>query len=116
MEKRIRAIAEEIKSAGGAAYFVGGYVRDRLRGVDSLDYDVEVHTRHIVCETREKALEVLAALEKGARFEALVPAYSTEEILNRYGPGGSKKSRPALPKDRNTPSYPTRPLGNSPER
>ena len=40
----VREIAKAIKSAGGRAYFVGGYVRDRLLGVESKDIDIEVHS------------------------------------------------------------------------
>jgi tRNA nucleotidyltransferase (CCA-adding enzyme) len=36
-------IAQEIKSAGGEAYIVGGWVRDYLRKVPSGDFDVEVY-------------------------------------------------------------------------
>ncbi len=43
MKTRIREIATEIEAAGGRAFFVGGYVRDRLLGFDSLDFDVEVY-------------------------------------------------------------------------
>jgi tRNA nucleotidyltransferase (CCA-adding enzyme) len=36
-------IARDIKSAGGEAYLVGGWVRDYLRGVPCGDFDVEVY-------------------------------------------------------------------------
>ena len=36
------AIAHAVRSAGGRAFIVGGWVRDRLRGVASNDIDVEV--------------------------------------------------------------------------
>lgn len=36
-------IAEEVNKLGGTAYFVGGFVRDRLRGVENKDMDIEVH-------------------------------------------------------------------------
>ena len=35
-------IARAVKAAGGRAFFVGGYVRDRLLGLDAKDVDVEV--------------------------------------------------------------------------
>jgi tRNA nucleotidyltransferase (CCA-adding enzyme) len=39
---RARAIAEAVRAAGGRALIVGGWVRDRLLGLDSKDVDVEV--------------------------------------------------------------------------
>lgn len=37
------ALAEAVHNCGGCAYFVGGYVRDRLLGIDNKDIDIEVH-------------------------------------------------------------------------
>lgn len=37
-----RRLADAVARAGGRAVVVGGYVRDRLRGVDSKDLDIEV--------------------------------------------------------------------------
>lgn len=36
-------IAKKVNSIGGTAYFVGGYVRDKIRGVENHDIDIEVH-------------------------------------------------------------------------
>jgi len=36
-------IAEAVKNKGGRTYYVGGYVRDQLLGVDNKDIDIEVH-------------------------------------------------------------------------
>ena len=36
-------IAELVKNNGGTAYYVGGYVRDRLMGLENKDIDIEVH-------------------------------------------------------------------------
>ncbi|MBE6878245.1 MAG: tRNA nucleotidyltransferase [Ruminococcaceae bacterium] len=38
-----RAIAEAVSIHGGVCYYVGGYVRDSLMGVESKDIDMEVH-------------------------------------------------------------------------
>lgn len=38
-----RRIAENVASAGGRAYFVGGYVRDKLLGIENKDIDIEIH-------------------------------------------------------------------------
>ena len=37
------ALAERVAARGGTAYYVGGFVRDRLRGEENKDIDVEVH-------------------------------------------------------------------------
>lgn len=36
-------IAKKVKEIGGNVYFVGGYVRDKLLGIDNKDIDIEVH-------------------------------------------------------------------------
>ena len=38
-----REIALRVRAEGGTAYYVGGYVRDRLLGRDNKDIDIEVH-------------------------------------------------------------------------
>ncbi len=40
IEKRI---ANRVQEAGGRAYYVGGFVRDRLLGIRSKDVDIEIH-------------------------------------------------------------------------
>ncbi len=39
----VKRIAERIKLHGGTAYYVGGYVRDRILGIENKDIDIEVH-------------------------------------------------------------------------
>lgn len=39
----VNLIAEKVRLAGGRAYYVGGYVRDRLLGIENKDIDIEVH-------------------------------------------------------------------------
>lgn len=36
-------IAKKVKELGGNVYFVGGYVRDKLLGIDNKDIDIEIH-------------------------------------------------------------------------
>ncbi|MBQ9272260.1 MAG: CCA tRNA nucleotidyltransferase, partial [Mogibacterium sp.] len=36
-------IANKVKEAGGRSFYVGGFVRDKLLGMDSKDVDIEVH-------------------------------------------------------------------------
>jgi len=38
-----RLLAEKVEKLGGRAYFVGGYVRDTLLGLENKDLDIEVH-------------------------------------------------------------------------
>lgn len=38
-----RNIASAVSKLGGRAYYVGGFVRDRLLGIDNKDIDIEVH-------------------------------------------------------------------------
>lgn len=37
------AIAEAVATHGGTCYYVGGYVRDALLGIENKDIDMEVH-------------------------------------------------------------------------
>ncbi|HEX2613686.1 MAG TPA: HD domain-containing protein [Fibrobacteria bacterium] len=39
----ITSVAREVAEAGGEAYLVGGWVRDRLLGIEGGDYDIEVY-------------------------------------------------------------------------
>ena len=40
---KAKELAEKVKEKGGRAYFVGGFVRDRLLGIENKDIDIEVH-------------------------------------------------------------------------
>lgn len=42
-EKKVKEIARKAAEAGGRAYYVGGFVRDRLLGLPTKDIDVEIH-------------------------------------------------------------------------
>ena len=42
-DKLALSIAEYVKDAGGRVFYVGGFVRDRLLGIDNKDIDIEVH-------------------------------------------------------------------------
>ena len=43
MERIEKVIADKVRAAGGSTYYVGGFVRDRLLGIDNKDVDIEVH-------------------------------------------------------------------------
>lgn len=66
-EKRSLEIARAVEKAGGRAYFVGGYVRDRLTGAAGKDIDIEVFG---VTPDRLRALlsEIGEPYDKGASF------------------------------------------------
>ncbi|MBQ9429613.1 MAG: tRNA nucleotidyltransferase [Clostridia bacterium] len=62
-----RAVAEEAAKIGGRAYYVGGCVRDFLRGVDAPDLDVEVYG--VAPETLAEILAPFGALKtEGQKF------------------------------------------------
>ncbi len=42
-ENLVLKIAKQIRDKGGTAYYVGGYVRDKLLGKESKDIDIEIH-------------------------------------------------------------------------
>ena len=52
-----REIALRVRSAGGCAYYVGGYVRDLLLGRENKDIDIEIHGI-----TPEKLTDILSSL------------------------------------------------------
>ena len=62
-----RTLAELVAAKGGRVYYVGGFVRDRLLGIENKDVDVEVHG--ITPETLEAILDGLGTrLEMGSSF------------------------------------------------
>ena len=62
-----RRVAERVFAAGGATYYVGGFVRDRLMGRPGKDVDIEVHG--IRPETLREILDSLGErTEMGASF------------------------------------------------
>ena len=42
-EIKVKEIARKAEAVGGRAYYVGGFVRDRLSGLPTKDIDVEIH-------------------------------------------------------------------------
>lgn len=71
MKNKNLAMAEKIAAcvneAGGSTYYVGGYVRDKLLGIDNKDIDIEIHGI-----SPEKLADILDSLgnrtEMGASF------------------------------------------------
>ncbi len=58
-----KTIAARVRDAGGTAYFVGGYVRDRLLGIENKDIDIEIHGI-----SPEKLTEILSMLGEMTSF------------------------------------------------
>jgi tRNA nucleotidyltransferase (CCA-adding enzyme) len=66
--ERAQQIAEAIRAAGGRAFIVGGWVRDRLLGVDSKDIDLE--SFGLEAERLRRLLESFGRVEPvGASFQ-----------------------------------------------
>ncbi len=64
---KAREIAEKVSFLGGRAYYVGGFVRDRLLGIENKDIDIEVHG--ITAESLRKLLsDTGEILEMGESF------------------------------------------------
>ena len=67
MDDIVKKIAYKVKEAGGKTYYVGGYVRDKLLGIDNKDIDIEVHG--IVPGKLEEILNSLGnKIEYGSSF------------------------------------------------
>ncbi len=64
---KAKEIAERVSLAGGRAYFVGGFVRDRLLGIEGQDIDIELHGIE-VSTLRELLSSLGTPLEMGESF------------------------------------------------
>jgi tRNA nucleotidyltransferase (CCA-adding enzyme) len=68
MTERAREIAEVVRAAGGRALVVGGWVRDRVMGIDSKDVDIEVFG--VPADTLRTLLEPFGRVESvGESFQ-----------------------------------------------
>ncbi len=66
-EKTAREIAREVEKRGGRTYYVGGFVRDRVLGIENKDVDIEVHG--VPAPVLEEILDTLGErTEMGASF------------------------------------------------
>ena len=74
-----RRIAEAVAAAGGRAYYVGGFVRDALMGVECKDIDIEVYG-----VAPQRLREVLSSLgevyDRGASFGVLGLRHSDIDV------------------------------------
>lgn len=69
-------IAQKVLEAGGQSYFVGGYVRDLIMGIDNKDIDLEIHG-----VLPEKLAEILDGLGERIRIGSSFGVYG----LKGYG-------------------------------
>ena len=74
-----KKIAEAVSSAGGRAFFVGGYVRDMLMGIDCKDIDIEVYGIE-PARLRELLTDFGEVYDKGAAFGVLGLRHSDLDI------------------------------------
>ncbi|MCG2796749.1 MAG: CCA tRNA nucleotidyltransferase, partial [Actinomycetia bacterium] len=87
----ITAIGERIAGAGGVVYMVGGWVRDRLRGVDS--HDIDLATSLTPDEVRSAVSGLGSIYNLGERFGTVgvrAGGYTVEITTfrrDRYSPG-----------------------------
>ena len=73
------SVAEQVRAAGGRAFFVGGYVRDQLMGLSGKDIDIEVFG--ITPLRLREALSGLGEVyDKGAAFGVLGLRHSDLDI------------------------------------
>lgn len=79
----VHIIAQKIHENGGTAYFVGGYVRDKLLGRENKDIDIEVH--NISAENLETILSEFSEVMKfGASFGVYnIKGYNIDFALPR---------------------------------
>lgn len=86
-----REVARRVAEQGGRAYYVGGFVRDGLLGIENKDVDIEVHGISHGCLTRilEELGQVLSMGESfgilGLRGYALDIAMPRKETLRGTG-------------------------------
>jgi peptidyl-prolyl cis-trans isomerase C len=52
------------------------------------EYDIEVHSKQIVCATEEEAWETLRAIQAGGSFADLAPEHSLRRIREKFGEDG----------------------------
>ena len=66
-EEMAERIAREVEKKGGRTYYVGGFVRDRVLGIENKDVDIEVHG--VTAGVLEQILDALGQrTQMGASF------------------------------------------------
>lgn len=82
-KKLAENIAEAVKAAGGRTFYVGGYVRDKMLGIETKDFDIEVHG--VSVEALERILDNIGTrLEFGKSFGVYnIKGYSIDIAMPR---------------------------------
>jgi tRNA nucleotidyltransferase (CCA-adding enzyme) len=70
-------LCEAVKEAGGRALLVGGWVRDFVRGVENIDYDVEVYGL--------EAAKLRALLDAQGKVDVVGEAFTVYKVRLRDG-------------------------------
>lgn len=77
--ERVQPVIKALEVAGGTPYVVGGFVRDKILGLDSKDLDIEVHGL-----SADKVAQTLRSLGKvdevGKSFGVLKITYNGEDL------------------------------------
>lgn len=77
--ERVQPVIKAIEAAGGTPYVVGGFVRDKILGLDSKDLDIEVHG--IDSDTLVKTLQRLGKVDEvGKSFGVLKISFGGEDL------------------------------------
>ena len=82
-KKLAEQIAAAVKAAGGRTFYVGGYVRDKMLGIETKDFDIEVHG--VSVDALEKILDNIGTrLEFGKSFGVYnIKGYSVDVAMPR---------------------------------
>lgn len=75
--KPVIELCQAVKTAGGRALLVGGWVRDLARNVESVDYDIEVYG--------VEAAALRALLDQSGRVDAVGEAFTVYKVRLREG-------------------------------
>ncbi|MBS1787256.1 MAG: CCA tRNA nucleotidyltransferase [Acidobacteria bacterium] len=75
--KSVIELCRAVKEIGGRALLVGGWVRDFARGVESVDYDIEVYG--------VEAAALRALLDQRGRVDAVGEAFTVYKVRLREG-------------------------------
>jgi tRNA nucleotidyltransferase (CCA-adding enzyme) len=78
MQREVLKVCEAVSKAGGRAMIVGGWVRDRLLGIESKDYDIEVY-RMEPSILRDALAKIAPVNTVGEKFSVYKLAFKSQE-------------------------------------
>src|SRR5205809_687275 len=99
MNEYVLKISEAVHRAGGRAMLVGGWVRDRLFGLDSKDFDLEVY--HLEPSRLREILQAIAHVNTvGEHFAVYKLAfYAANQVADSTKPQNLQTEEPRLSAD-----------------